>query len=128
MVLGRRDCGRKFLVGWRRLRQPIEPIALAGDGDDEPRLLGVGLDLAAQPPDQNVDAAVERLEAPVGQGVQQRVPADDPSWPGDEHAQERELAARQRDRLAGFARKRAGVEIEDEAREAHGRRRFARQL
>ena len=59
IVLGRRENDRRPRVGQRRLCQPVEPIALAGDGDDEPRLLGVGLDLAAQPPDQNVDAAVE---------------------------------------------------------------------
>src|SRR3984957_17884236 len=61
-------------------------------------------------------------------GVQQRVPADDPSWTGDERAQERELAAWQGDRLAGFACEHAGVEIEDEAPETHERRRFAWRL
>jgi len=47
------------------LGQPVEPIALAGDGDDETRLFGIGLNLAAQSADQHVDAAVERLEAPA---------------------------------------------------------------
>src|SRR3984957_11083197 len=61
-------------------------------------------------------------------GVQQRVPADDPSWTGDERAQERELAACQGDRLAGFACEHEGVEIEDEARETHERRRFSWRL
>jgi hypothetical protein len=35
----------------------------------------------------------ERLETPVGEGVQQSVAADNPSWPGDEHPQYSELAS-----------------------------------
>ena len=114
IVLGR---DRQLAVGSQRLRQPVESIALPRHGDDETRLLRIGLDLAAQPADLHVDAAVERLEAPATQGVQEYVPAKDPARPGDEDAQQRELAARQRDRLAGFALKRAAVEIEDQARE-----------
>src|SRR5271166_3882758 len=74
----------------------------------------------------HVDAAVERLEAPRAKGVQQRVPAQDPARPGGEHAKERRLAARERDRLAGFAGERAGVEIEDKAREPQRRFRLVR--
>jgi len=39
-----------------------------------------------------------------------------------------ELDPRQRDRATGFACKGEGVEIEDEAGEAHGQRRFAERL
>ena len=102
----------------RRATQPVEAITLAGHGDDQARLLRIGLDLAAQFPYQHVDAAVERLETPFGEGVQQSVAADHPSGPGDEHPQQSELPARQRDRLAGLAGEHAGLEIEHEAREA----------
>ena len=73
------------------------------------RLLGIELDLAPQPLDQHVDAAVERLKAPVCERVQQRVPAEDPPWPGDKHSQDRMLAARQLNRLARLAFERAGA-------------------
>ena len=38
-----------------------EDVALVADGPDEPRMLGIGLDLLAQPHDAQVDAAVERI-------------------------------------------------------------------
>jgi hypothetical protein len=79
-------------------------------------------------PNQDVDAAVERLETAVGEGVEQRVAAENPSWPGDEHPHDSEFAPCERDHLAGLAGERAGVEIEDEAREAHERCGFLRKL
>ncbi len=103
-----------FAISGGREAQPVEPVALAGDGDDESRAFRIGLDFSPQFPDQNVDAAVERLETPLGEGVQQSVAADHPSGPGDEHPQQSELSACQRDRLAGLARERAGVKIEYE--------------
>jgi hypothetical protein len=39
--------------------------------------------------------------------------------PGDEHPQESELATGEGDRVTGIAAEPAGIEIEDEAREAH---------
>ena len=59
------------------LGQPVEPIALAGDGDDKTWLFGIRLDLAAQSPDDHVDAAVERLEAPARHRLEQRVATED---------------------------------------------------
>ena len=70
VVLRRLDSDGRLLLGRQRLRQPVEAIALAGHGDDQSGRLRIGLDLSPQPPDQHVDAAVERLEAPVGEGVQ----------------------------------------------------------
>src|SRR5271166_1554060 len=82
--------------------------------------------LATKSADQNVHAPVEWLEASIGHGVQQSVPGDDPPGAGDQHAQNCELAARERNPPAGFVHKRLGVKIEDEARETHNRRRFGR--
>ncbi len=94
--------------------QPIEAIAFSRHGDDETRLLRIGLDLSPQLPDQHVHAAVERLEPPMGEGVHESVAANHPPWPTDEHPQHSKLAACERDSLAGFAGKDAGVEVEDE--------------
>jgi hypothetical protein len=58
--------------------------------------------------------------SPLSQGKsKQSVAADDPSRPGDEHPQESELATGEGDRVTGIAAEPAGIEIEDEAREAH---------
>jgi hypothetical protein len=90
-VLESGDGEGRLWLGRQRLRQPVEPVALAGYGDDQTRLLRVRLDLAAQPPDQHVHTAVERFEAPLGEGVQQNVAADDLSRPADERPQQSEL-------------------------------------
>ena len=121
LARGRLDSDGRLLLGRQRLRQPVEAIALAGHGDDQSGRLRIGLDLFPQPPDKHVDAAVERLEAPVGERVQQSVAADDPPWPGDEHPQESKLAAGERDHLPGFVGQHAGVKIEGERGEAHER-------
>jgi hypothetical protein len=113
-------CGigaRRRSLAREGLSEPVEAVALAGDGDDQSSLLGVWLDLATQFADRHVDAAVERLETPVGEGVQQTVAADDPSWPADEHPQQSQLAPRQRDRLTGIAGEPASLENQDEAGE-----------
>ena len=112
----------------KRFGQRVEPIALAGDGDDEACLFGIGLDLAAQSPDDYVDAAVERLEAPARHRLEQRVATEDAPGVAHQEAQQREFAARERDCLLGFEGKREGVEVEDQARETHEARRFARRL
>ena len=65
-------------------------------------------------PDQHVHAAVERLEPPMGEGVHESVAANHPPWPTGEHPQHSKLAACERDSLAGFEGKDAGVEVEDE--------------
>ena len=101
--------------------QPVEAIALAGHRDYQSRPFRIDLDLASQLPDQHVDAAVERLEPPVGESVQQSVAADNSSWPRDEHPQKSELAARQRDRLARIAGERTGVEVENQPGKAQER-------
>jgi hypothetical protein len=92
--LGRGISDGRPLPGRQRLRQPIEAIALTGHGDDQTRLLEIGLDLASELANQHVDAAVERLETAVGEGVQQSVTADNSSWPADERPQQSEFAPR----------------------------------
>jgi hypothetical protein len=109
------------LLGRQRLRQAVEAVAFAGDGDDKSRPLGIGLDLSSQFSDQHVDAAVEWLETPVGEGVQQRIATDPPSRSRHEHPEHRELGMRQRNRLAGFTGEHAGVQVEDKAGEANER-------
>src|SRR5262249_32465964 len=89
------------------------------DGLDQARLFRVGLDLAPEPADHHVDAAVERDIAPAGHGVQQKVAAQRPAGAAHEFAQKGELAARQSDRLAGGALKHSGVEIENEPGDAN---------
>jgi hypothetical protein len=86
--------------GRQHFRQPIEAITLAGHRDDEARLLGIRLDLAPQPADQHIDASVEGLELPVERCVQEHVPAQGATRPGDEDPQQRKLAVGQRNRLA----------------------------
>ena len=66
----------------QRRRQSVEPITLAGHGGDEPRRLGVGLDLAPQATDQRVDTAVEQFEGPVRDGLEDRVAAQDAARTG----------------------------------------------
>ena len=66
VVPGRRNGHREPLAGQRALRQTVEAITLARHSYDEPRLFRIGLDLAPQLPDHHIDAAIERLEAPVG--------------------------------------------------------------
>ena len=139
-LVGALDDIARLNAGWvrnsrparrRRLKclgQPVEPIALAGNGDDKTWLFGIDLDLAPQSPDDHVDAAVERLEAPARHRLEQRVATEDAPGMAHEEAQQREFAARERDCLPGFAGKREGVEVEDEARETHEARRFARRL
>jgi hypothetical protein len=81
----------------RRQRQCVEPIALAGHGDDEARRFGVRFDLAPQANNERVDAAVKQFERPVGDGLQDGVSTQDPARPADEEAQKSEFAAGQRD-------------------------------
>src|SRR5574337_1490709 len=73
---------------------------------------------ATMPATMGVDAAVERLQRPVGDPAEDRLAAQNPPRPADEQTQQRKLAARQRNRLARLAGKRAGVEIENEAGKA----------
>src|SRR5271165_286319 len=126
MNLGDQRAGHQRRSRW--FRQPVETIALAGHRDNETRLFGIGLDLAPQSADQRIDASVEWLELPVERCVQQCVPAQHATRPGDEHPEQRELAAGQRDGVARLTSQRAGVEIEDEAGKPHRRLRFARRL
>ena len=112
----------------QRKAQPVEAVALAGHGDNQSRLFRIGLDLSPQLSDQHVDAAVERLEAAAGEGVQESVAADHPSRAGDERPQDCELAARQLDRIAGLAGEHASVEVEDKAGKAQRRCGFSRLL
>ena len=79
-------------------------------------------------PHEHVDAAVEWLETPVGEGVQQSVAADNPSWPGDEHPQYSELASCKRHWFARLAGQQASIEVEDEPGKAHDRSGFPRRL
>jgi hypothetical protein len=68
---------------------------------DEARLLRTGLDLAASIPTcmSTLRSNGSKRRVPSAfksaQGVQERVAAQDPARPDNEHAQERELAARQ---------------------------------
>ena len=110
----------------RRPRQSVEPIALAGHGGDEPRRLGVGLDLAPQATDERVGAPVEQFERPVGDDLEDGVTAQDAARPADEQAQKPKLAAGERNGFTQFTNKRAGAEIEDEPGKADRRHRFAR--
>jgi hypothetical protein len=128
VVLRRLDNDGRLLLGRQRLRQPIEAVALAGHGDDKARLLGIGLDLFPEPSHEHVDAAVERLETPVRERVQQSVAADNPTWSGDEHPQYSELASCKRHRFARVAGQQASVKVEEEPGEAHDRFGFPRRL
>ena len=110
--------------GWRDLAQSVEPISLSGHRHDQPRLLLIRLDLAPEPADQHIDATVEQLKATTGDGIEKRSAAQHPTRPRDEGAKKRELAAGQGNRLAQFAGKHAGADVENETREAHERRRF----
>ena len=110
----------------QRRRQSVEPIALAGHGGDEPRRLGVGLDLAPQATDERVGAAVEQFERPVGDDLEDGVTAQDAARPADEQAQKPKLAAGERNGFTRFTNKRAGAEIEDEPGKTDRRHRFAR--
>src|SRR6185312_11050037 len=80
-----------------------EAVAFARDGLDEARLFRVGFDLSPELADHHVDAAIERGITPADHGVEQKVAAQHPARPAHEFPQKREFAARQRDRLAGFA-------------------------
>ncbi len=81
----------------KSLGQPVEPIALAGDGDDKTWLFGIGLDLAAQSADQHVDASVERPGAFPGQRIEQVITAQNPPGMTNEFAQQREFVVREGD-------------------------------
>ena len=106
--------------GRLRFAQRGSKLVAARHGDDEARRLRVRLDLAPQPPDHHVDAAVERLEPPARGRVEQHIAAEDAPRVTRKEAQQGEFAACQLDCLAGFARKRAGVEIQDETSEMNG--------
>jgi hypothetical protein len=95
----------------QRLLQPVEAVTLAWHGDDQSRTFRIRLDLSPQLADQHVDAAVERLKPPVGEGVQQSVATENSPWPSDEHLEHSELAARQRDCRARLVGQSAGFEI-----------------
>jgi hypothetical protein len=62
----------------------------------------------------------------MGRCLQQRVPAQGATWPGDEDPKQRKLAAGQRNGASRLADKSAGVEIEDEAAKPHSRLPFPR--
>ena len=89
-------------AGSQRRERRAEAVAFARNGLDDARLFRVGFDLFPEAPDHHVDAAVERSIAPADCGVEQKIAAQHPAGPAHKFAQQREFAARQRDRLAGF--------------------------
>ena len=86
---------------------------------DHRRALGVRLDLAPQPPDLGVDAAVEGVEFPVMCKLRQLLPAQRPVRIGGEGTEKLELRRRDRYLLPILERvQRAGVEVQHAAPEA----------
>jgi hypothetical protein len=96
-------------------------IAFAGHGHDETRRLRVGLDLAAQPADQHVDAAIERIGPLPSQSVDQISAAQHPPGMTNELAQQRKFAAGEGNVAAIRVRERASVEIKRKAPEPEWR-------
>ena len=119
MSTGEARCRSGDHLGGRLARRQRrgEAVAFARDGLDHARLFRVGFDLFPEPSHHHVDAAVERDIAPADDGVEQKIAAQNPAGPPHELAQQGEFTARKRDRLAGFAIKGAGVEVENERRE-----------
>src|ERR1700754_750988 len=93
-----------------RLRD--EDVARAAHRLDEARLLRVGLDLAPQAGDADVDRAVERLPLAVAGQREELVARQHPVGVLGEDAQQVELHAGERDLLALAADQVVGVEVE----------------
>jgi hypothetical protein len=124
--LGRSGARRNAGFGGRLARRERrgEPVAFARNGLDDRRLPRLGFDLFPEASDHHVNAAVEWNVTSPRPGVEQQVAAQHPAGLAHEFAQEGELAPRQCDLFAGFALKDAGVEVENEPREAKRSARF----
>ena len=109
------------MLGRQRPRQPVEAVALARHGDDQARLLGIGLDLFPEPADQHVDAAVERIGPLASQSVEQIFAAQHPPGMTNELAQQREFAVGEGNVAAICVGERASVEIKRKVAEPDGR-------
>ena len=97
--IARADLGRVRLRHCGSLDLPHRRgklVAAVRHSDDQGRALGIRLDLAAQPDDLHVDAAVVGLGVTPRQKLQQLVAGQHPSGPPHEHAQQAELTVRER--------------------------------
>src|SRR5436190_7425063 len=73
-----------------------QDVAGAAHGLDDLRLVAVLLDLLAQPPDLDVDRAVERPRLAAARVLEQEVAREDAASVLDEHREKLELAAGER--------------------------------
>ena len=96
-------------------------IAFAGHRHNETRRLRVGLDLAAQPADQHVDAAIEGIGPLPSERVEQIPAAQHPPGMTNELAQQRKFAVGEGNVAAIRIRERASVEVKRKFPEPDGR-------
>ena len=76
------------------IKRRAEAVAFARNSLDNARLFRLAFDLAPEPPDHHVDAAVERNVAPTDHGVEQKIAAQHPAGPAHKFTQKGKFAAR----------------------------------
>ena len=102
-------------------------VADAADGLDQLRVLGVGLELAAEAGDAVVDRAVVALVVARRRQAEEVVAGEDPAGVGGEGGDEVDLHRAEIDRVAGGVAQAEGAQVEAVGAEARaggaGRRR-----
>jgi hypothetical protein len=88
-------------LGARERRLGSKPIPDAWNGDDYPRLLGVGLDLSAETANVHIDRAVEGLSLTAGDSIQESFSVHYPTRAARECQQQIKLPPPQLDLATG---------------------------
>src|SRR6185437_6956146 len=102
---------RYWPIGWSRSFRN-EDVALVAYGPDEPGMLGIGLDLLAQPHDAQIHAAVERVPVPLLVEIQDALARQRAVGVFGERLQQIEFQRRHRDLCALLVDKPAGGNVE----------------